>query len=156
LIELSREDRLIWRQLRDRASAGSSKDPQNSCIHYGELGKLVDPDGVWHYPRSRPPMHGFGDALGHVSRYEHEHGRPLLSALVTAVDTDKPGKGFAEFAESLGIQVGDPDTFWSEEVSRVVKFWSSSDDTLLLDAAVDRVLRELAAIRQLLTEPRTG
>jgi hypothetical protein len=147
LTDLTSDERLIWRQLRDRARTGSPADLDAACIHYGELGRLVDPDEPWHFPMSRPPLRGFNDALGHVSQYEHEHGRPLLSALVTTVDDNQPGHGFAVFAATLGLAVGDPEKFWRAEVARVVSFWSATDDVLLLDAAVDRLLGALASRR---------
>jgi hypothetical protein len=143
LIQLTADERFIWRQLRDRARAGATERPEAACIYYRDLGVLVDPDGRWHYPMSRPPFRGFNDALGHVSQYEHEHGRPLLSSLVTSVDDGQPGKGFAQFAISLGFDVPDPESFWRGQLARTVAFWSSMDDTLLLDAAVDRVLGAL-------------
>ncbi|HWE88622.1 MAG TPA: hypothetical protein VG317_04065 [Pseudonocardiaceae bacterium] len=150
MIELTTEERLIWRQLRDRARAGSVDDPQAACIYYGDLGRLVDPAGTWHFPRSRPQMFGFNIALGHVSEYEHQHGRPLLSSLVVAKSENQPGKGFAPLAASLGYDVTDAEQFWRDEIKKTVAFWSSTDDTLLRDAAVDRVLGELEALKKLL------
>lgn len=87
VIVLTDEDRLIWRELHARASAASATAATSACVPYGQLGTLVDPDGTWHYPMSRPPFRGLNDALGRVSHYEFEHGRPLLSSLVVTVDT---------------------------------------------------------------------
>jgi hypothetical protein len=144
LIVLTTEERLIWRCLRDQARAGAIIDPEASCIHYGTLGKQVDPDDAWRYPMSRPPFRGFNDALGHVSQYEHEHGRPLLSSLVTTVDDGQPGTGFALFVKSLGLAVDGPEAFWRAEVKKTVYFWSTADQILLLDAAADRIIATLA------------
>ncbi|SFQ20779.1 hypothetical protein [Amycolatopsis rubida] len=59
------------------------------------------------------------------------------------MDDGQPGKGFAQFAASLGFEVADPESFWREQLARTVAYWSSADDTVLLDAAVDRVLGAL-------------
>ncbi|MEV7046625.1 hypothetical protein [Amycolatopsis sp. NPDC051061] len=150
MTQLTPDERLIWRQLRNRARDASTTQPEAACIHYRDLGLLVDPDGRWHYPMSRPPFRGFNDALGHVSQYEHGRGRPLLSSLVTTMDDGQPGKGFALFAVSLGFEVVDPEPFWRRELTRTVAFWSSMDDTLLLDAAVDRVLSAVDGLSDML------
>lgn len=149
MIKLTSRERIVWRELRRLAQAGVVDDPFKSCLHYGELGLLVDPTGQWRYPMTRPPFRGLNEALGHVSMYEVEHGRPLLSALVTAAKNDQPGAGFAKLARYLGFTVDNPVEFWRDEVERTVVFWSASDPVLLLDAAMDRVLSELAAIKRL-------
>jgi hypothetical protein len=102
MVVLTGEDRLIWCELHRRACAGSPDCAHLACIHYRDLGVLIDPEQAWHSPMSRPPFRGFNDALGHVSQYEFEHGRPLLSCLATAVDTsDESILHFDEKLDSL-------------------------------------------------------
>jgi hypothetical protein len=137
VLVLTNEDRLIWRELQARASASSRATASQACVHYGELGMLVDPDGTWSYPMSRPPFRGFNDAVGHASQYEFEHGRPLLSSLVVTVDSGRPGTGFSQFAARLGVEVGDPDAFWEQELTRTVAFWSAGAVVLAIDARLD-------------------
>jgi hypothetical protein len=98
VVVLTDKERLIWRELRARATSGNAEAPTPACLRYSELGRLVDPDRTWHYPMSRPPFRGLNDALGHVSQYEYEPNRPLLSALVVTAETDRPGAGFSQFA----------------------------------------------------------
>lgn len=147
MLVLTNEDRLIWCELQARARAGSPLAANRACVHYGELGMLVDPDGVWSYPMSRPPFRGFNDALGHVSQYEFEHGRPLLSSLVVTVDSGRPGAGFGQFAARLGVEVGDPDTFWEKELMRTVAFWSSGAAVLAIDARLDALQARMDALK---------
>jgi len=86
-------------------------------------------------------------ALGHVSMYEVEHGRLMLSALVMKQDSGTAGPGFADLARHLKFDVQDEEAFWKRELEEVVRFWSAKDLVLLLDAAVDRVMEELKQIK---------
>jgi hypothetical protein len=118
-----------------------------------ELGKRVDPNGLWHYPMTRPPFRGLNEALGHVSKYEAAHGRPLLSALVVNDNTRKPGDGFVKMAATdLGREVTDSDEFWRGELARVGVFWTSDDQVLRIDTAIGEVLTELSAIKRQLRQ----
>ncbi|MCH8491600.1 MAG: hypothetical protein LAT81_16975 [Oceanicaulis sp.] len=65
--------------------------------------------------------------LGDVSVFEHENGRPLLSAVVVSKDKNLPGPGFFEEAFDLGIYNGskkqeDKEKFFIEELNRVYDF----------------------------------
>lgn len=148
MIELTRHERIVWQLLRDRAQSADPTDPTPALITYRDLGRLADPDETWRFPMSRPPFRGLNEALGHVSMYEVEHGRPMLSALVVNADHQSPGAGFTKLAEHLGFVVDDPHQFWLSELQRIADFWSAGDLVLVLDAAMDRVLSELAAIKQ--------
>lgn len=154
MVVLTAKERVIWAALRNRARAASPNDADRSCISYNELGHQVDPDGLWKgQPMTRPPFRGLNIALGHISRYEHEHGRPLLSSLVVNQDSGEPGSGFAaEFGQLRGGNVVDHTAFWREELTRTIDFWLARDDMLIFDEAVERLLAELAAIRKLITE----
>ncbi|MCX5373918.1 hypothetical protein OG613_37880 [Streptomyces sp. NBC_00015] len=146
MITLTSTERDIHRILSVRAREADIAKPHEACLTYKELGLLIDPEGL-NTGMSRPPFRTLFPALGHVSMYEVEHGRPMLSALVVAQDSRVPGPGFVELARHLQLPVNDPDTYWDEELSEVVRFWSAHDPVLLLDAAVDRLMSELGAIK---------
>ncbi|MFF3963027.1 hypothetical protein ACFYZI_15805 [Streptomyces griseorubiginosus] len=146
MITLTSTERFIHRVLSARAREADVTKPREACLTYKELGLLIDPEGL-NTGMSRPPFRTLFPALGHVSRYEVEHGRPMLSALVVSQDSQVPGPGFVELARQLQLPVHDPDTYWDEELAEVVRFWSAHDPVLLLDAAVDRLMTELGLIR---------
>ena len=68
-----------------------------------------------------------GEMLGDISRYEHEHGRPLLSAVVVLQDSESkiPGAGFFVLAKELGLQEpGEEDyVFHARELKKVYAQW---------------------------------
>jgi hypothetical protein len=67
-----------------------------------------------------------GHVLGEISEDQHQHGRPMLSALAVGVD-GLPGEGFFKLATSLGKFTGYGDTdhrrFWEQERSAVYEIW---------------------------------
>lgn len=148
MIGLTRFERSLRRHLIRQVSSASPDDRQATCIGYGELGVEIDPDGLIRHPMTRPPFRGLNHALGHISMYEVEHGRPMLTALVINKDTGEPGPGFVELAKHLGRRVDDPATFWREELAAVVDFWTDDDPTRRVDAALERVIGELGSIKE--------
>lgn len=133
------------------------KAPREALITYSELCAAADPDqAYWKAPRYR----GIGSALGHLSAYEHERGRPLLSALVVQKQTMRAGDGFAnDLGRSLGFDIppGGERKFWLEQVGAVVRYWTGPGrDTGAPDpvnearARLVAVMRELDSIRHLL------
>lgn len=44
-----------------------------------------------------------GEILGEISIYEHDHGRPMLSAIVVLAGIGCPGEGFYNLARHLGL-----------------------------------------------------
>lgn len=150
MISLTPFERALRRALVQRAGQqGSVDDPVASCIEYGQL-RSVLPVGLTdaRYPMTIPPFRGLNEALGHVSTYEAEHGRPMLSAIVVNKDTRMPGEGFAALAARLGRKVVDERTFWIEELASVVGLWTAPDPILLFDGALERVMRELVTIKE--------
>lgn len=144
---LTTVERRIRRVLVQRARAADVHDLRSACLSYAHLGLAFDPDGE-EPGTSRPPFRTLYSMLGHISMYEVEHGRPMLSALVVTKETGLPGEGFAKLAKHLGIQAGDGEmALWDAQLARVVEFWTDDDPTLALDAALERVTRELASIR---------
>ena len=146
MITLTSTERNIHRVLSVRARDADIAKPREACLTYKELGLLIDPEGL-NTGMSRPPFRTLFPALGRVSAYEVEHGRPMLSALVVAQDSRVPGPGFVELARQLRLPVENPETYWEDELREVVRFWSAHDPVLLLDAAVDRLMTELAEIK---------
>ena len=66
-----------------------------------------------------------GQILGEISKQEHDAGRPMLSAVVTHKGDERPGPGFFELAQELGL-VGSMggETFFIHELKRVHAHWS--------------------------------
>ncbi len=67
--------------------------------------------------------------LGKISTYEHQEGRPMLTAIVVHRQDNIPGHGFFELAKHLGrLREGDDElAFFCREVARVHQTWSSGD-----------------------------
>ncbi|MEU0965812.1 hypothetical protein ABZ357_10410 [Streptomyces sp. NPDC005917] len=150
MITLTPVERDIHSHLLMLAKEGDPANPAGSaCITYKGLGKAIDPEGR-NPGMSRPPFRTMFPSLGHVSMYEVEHGRPMLSALVVSQETGTAGPGFAELARHLQFEVEDDEAFWRRELQETVRFWSANDPVLVVDAAVDRVLEELKQIKALL------
>lgn len=63
--------------------------------------------------------------LGIISTYEHQHGRPMLTAIVVHKQDNVPGHGFFELAQHLGVLKPGADqlAFFCGEVARVHSTW---------------------------------
>src|SRR2546428_554217 len=63
--------------------------------------------------------------LGIISTYEHQHGRPMLTAIVVHKQDNIPGHGFFELAQHLGLLKPGADelAFFCGEVARVHSAW---------------------------------
>ncbi len=67
-----------------------------------------------------------GNLLGIVSRFEHENRRPMLSAIVIAKDTKRPGNGFFELARELKVlKKEDNESFWINQYKALRKYWKN-------------------------------
>ena len=67
-----------------------------------------------------------GHLLGEISQYEHDHGRPMLSAVVILQEWNMPGQGFFTLARELGLHPRAEDIeFFSNELNRVHQAWKS-------------------------------
>ena len=103
-------------------------------ITYGELGSQIRlfPLSEWFHLK-------IGWIVGACSQYEHQHGRPLISALVVNAETNQPGKGFwglpgiplrltkvTKIEDFTPFQIkGERDKFWVEELKRIDKCWKT-------------------------------
>lgn len=68
-----------------------------------------------------------GQLLGEISTFEHNHGRPLLSAVVIHRGNNIPGQGFFTLARELGLHTGTDDlVFFIRELRRVHDHWRTS------------------------------
>ena len=69
-----------------------------------------------------------GSLLGKISRYEHSHGRPMLSVVIQHSGTEGPGPGFFKLAEELGRfmpEFMDEKEFLRQEFNFVRKYWTT-------------------------------
>ncbi|MFF9852712.1 hypothetical protein [Streptomyces litmocidini] len=146
MVALTPMERDLHRVLAARAREADPEKPSEARLTYKELGLLVDPEGG-NTGMSRPPFRTMFPALGNISAYEAKRGRPLLSALVVAQGSGTPGPGFVQMARYIGATVRDPEAYWEEELAAVVRFWSTHDPVLHLDAEIERLEGELAALR---------
>jgi hypothetical protein len=157
MLSLTQFEHAIRSVLIEHAHHADAADPMKACLTYGQLGNEL---GSQHgsYPMVTPPFRGLPDALGHVSMYEVERGRPMLTALVVQQDSGHPGSGFAQLGRHLRFAVGntsaDEVAFWRQELDEVVRMWSTGDPTAFLDGAIGVILDELRTIKQLLRRGR--
>jgi len=66
--------------------------------------------------------------LGDISTYEFQNDRPLLSVVVFRDDTNKPGNGFFELANSLNLYNGSnneihKDKYFVSELNKCYDYW---------------------------------
>jgi hypothetical protein len=67
--------------------------------------------------------------LGEIARFEHAHGRPMLTSLIVHYGNDNnPGEGYFAIAKELGLYSGSRDsikrlTFWANQVRLVYNHW---------------------------------
>jgi hypothetical protein len=152
--ELSPLEQRVRAFLISRAKQADPDRLSSAKIEYQELAKAIDPQQhYWAWPRFR----GLGDVLGNVSVFEHEHDRPLISALVVQAGTHQAGDGFYRglLRNRLGIQLL-PDqerAFWREEIRKAVTYWNAAPGDQKPDAQA-RVLALITRIESDLKEVR--
>lgn len=106
--------RAIYQRLKEVAR-------EEDVIFYADVAKIagLDIDNPGHRWNVLPNI------LDEISTYEHQQGRPLLSAVVVQKATHRPGKGFFKMARERGcLQEGDDeDAFFICELKRVHEYW---------------------------------
>jgi hypothetical protein len=110
--------------LKVRAIEAKLTDPKASTITYTELRDKMDPSAqTWTGHRCT----GIAESLDRINRYEHDHGRPMISALVVLAGEGHPGPGFAKCARSLDqiVPADLEQTFWRIELAKVIRYWQS-------------------------------
>ena len=89
-------------------------------VSYTEAARVLGLRGTkpWRSPR-------LFAALDAISTFEHEHGRPLLSAVVVSGAGKQPGGGFFKMAKRNGVQMPDEvnRTFFKTQRDRVWDYW---------------------------------
>lgn len=64
--------------------------------------------------------------LREISADEYRAGRGMLTAVVVHKSGDfKPGPGFFDLAQSLGLNVSDSDRLWIEQLTTAHDYWSA-------------------------------
>ena len=90
-------------------------------VSYEEIGQIMGLD-----PGSNAAQE-VGQLLGEINEDEHNHGRPMLSAVAVEPTTKMPGEGFFGFAKRLDRFTGETEEekreFWRDEIQRVYEFW---------------------------------
>lgn len=118
------------------------RDLRSILMGHASRGKLrfyseiVEELGVAKFDAHHP---GFHKMLGDISVYEHEHRRPLLSALVVTAEESMPGKGFFILAEELGSKRPKEDTltYFARETGELFKYWKTALETPAYDKLDD-------------------
>lgn len=97
-------------------------------ITYNEIREIAGV-GQFDIPASRKQI---GDVLEEICEYEHENGRPMLSAVVVSKGTGFPGGGFFDLAKRLGLmgRMETQVTFFSKELKKVHDYWCGYEDTV--------------------------
>ena len=107
----------LYRTLKDIAR-------RQTTIHYEDIAPMLDLD--IHDPADRVRI---GQILGDISRKEHDVGRPMLSAVVTLKGDERPGTGFFELGQELGLAAGtDNERFFIRELKRLHAYWAQHLD----------------------------
>ena len=88
----------MYDEIRDRLRDVAQK---RETIHYGDiaLGLGLDMED----PADRVRI---GEILGEISKEEHKEGHPMLSVVVTHKGDERPGHGFYDPGEELGLVKG--------------------------------------------------
>ena len=95
---------------------------RRDCTTYAEVARLAHLNLAQDRDRER-----FGKILSEISAYEHQHGRPLLSAVVLYGQGEELHPAFFQLARDLGLnQNGDDLEFFINELRRVHEYWSKA------------------------------
>ena len=104
----------VYEELKRVARAGD-------VTNYSTVGQMIGLD--MENPADRNRIAAILDEINH---YEHQHERPMLSAVVIRQDINMPGEGFFTCARALGKYVGGNDlVFWVHELAEVHKYCQS-------------------------------
>jgi hypothetical protein len=120
---LERVERSLRRFLIDVTGQG-----RDHVTTYSEIAEAIRP---YSPVRLEPPYSPLHHWLGHVSRFEVDQDRPMLSAVVVRADTGRPGGGFYTFARQLGLDFVNEEQFWREQLEELHRLWSAGVNTLV-------------------------
>jgi len=107
------------RELRQRLIEAASTDDE--FVHYREVADLLE----LHRHQRLDHASIMNQTLEDISTFEHDHDRPLLTAVVVHQDDFWPGSGFFKMARRVGKQKQgqDNDEFFVAELKRVRDYW---------------------------------
>ena len=106
------------RELRIRLIAAAKSE--EGFVHYDEVAEILRRSGD-----RLDHSHAMNQALEEISTYEHNHSRPMLTAVVVHKGDLVPGEGFFVLAKRLG-KFGprqDRDEFYFSELALVRQYW---------------------------------
>ena len=120
-VVLTNPERELRAYLIGRATNANTADLGAAKLTYGAA--AATSPGAW--PGAR--FTGIGVSLGNISRYEHAHGRPLLSVLVVYAGPGYQGDGFATMACDLGYTItpGGERAFADAMLREVIDYWTT-------------------------------
>lgn len=150
MITLTADEQDLRKFLIDTITAADPTDLQSSCMDYGAAAMLGQQLGPGQKPPGFPRYTVLIKQLFHISSYELQRGRPMLSALVTSKSTSVPGDGFFQLAEQYGRSVA-PDQwaqFWRAELQQLHGFWAGNVPARVVADSFDRIMVELSAIKK--------
>jgi hypothetical protein len=125
---LARVETQMRQYLIGQAASTSPEHAIRAKVTYGDLCRAIDPgERYWKAPRFK----GVGDALARIGQFEHEHKRPMLTALVVRSGSRRPGRGVIDLCRRLGVPIpADSEVpFWRAQVEDVVRYWSGPDNS---------------------------
>ena len=110
-----------WRRAKDEAKAALVQVAHGrEVVAYSDLTPMVQSISFL------PSDQRFFFLLREISADEHRAGRGMLTAVVVHKAGDyKPGPGFFDLARGLGLDAGDTDRLWIEQINKVHDYWSS-------------------------------
>ena len=125
-----------------------ARDDVDRIRPYGRVAEATDNE---HNPNDRR-HNRLKQRLFHISSYEIERGRPMLSALVVHSTDYRPGKGLYELGRQLGcLKDGENELeWWSSEVEKLADYWTTHSDDPVKDAQFNTIMAELAAMKRML------
>ena len=147
------EERVRQYLIEEKAKKANPDRPFGAKVTYMDLCHAIDPDQhYWAYPRFR----GIGKVLGRISTFEHQQGRPLLSALVVHSADMQAGDGFTGLARSLSyqIQTGQERAFWRSQIEDLVRYWTGPGKDTATASSTEQALALLVTISEELKEVR--
>lgn len=128
--------------------AAGANDPKDRIRPYPRVAEATDPEYDPH-----DESHGWlKQRLFHISSYEAEHGRPMLSALVVNRYDYRPENDLYDLARRLGrLKDGDDAVrWWNTELDEISRYWTTHSDDPLQDAQFNAIMTELAHIKRML------
>jgi len=109
-------------KLRDRLIQAASQE--DAFVHYDEVAEIL---GLSSERLDHSTV--MNQELDAISTFEHQHGRPLLTAVVVHKEDLCPGSGFFKMAKRNGKQKPDEDddAFFIAELRRVRQHWRTGN-----------------------------